>query len=73
MFGLQPTHVLIIVVIALIFFGPNRLPDLARSIGKSMREFQDALKEGAQNPSAEIKAPSTDKPVSPTQESNSHQ
>lgn len=61
MFGLQPTHILIIVVVALLFFGPNRLPELARSIGTAMREFQDAMKEGAQSSSEQaIKATSTE-------------
>lgn len=45
MFGLQPTHLLIIVAVALFFFGPTRLPELARSLGKAMREFQSAVKE----------------------------
>ncbi len=57
MFGLQPTHILIIVIVALLFFGPKRLPELARSIGKSMKEFQAAMKEGANNSSGEKPKP----------------
>jgi TatA/E family protein of Tat protein translocase len=39
------TEFLVILAIALIFFGPRRLPGIAQSIGKSLREFQKALNE----------------------------
>jgi sec-independent protein translocase protein TatA len=42
MFGLQPWHLIVILAAALVFFGPSRLPEVARSLGKSIREFRDA-------------------------------
>ena len=42
MFGLQPLHLIVILVIALIIFGPSRLPEIGRAVGKSIREFRDA-------------------------------
>lgn len=39
----SPTHLLFIAAIALIVLGPKRLPELARALGKGMREFRDAL------------------------------
>ncbi len=42
MFGLQPWHLLAILGIALIVFGPARLPELGNAIGRSLREFRDA-------------------------------
>ncbi|MGD8698253.1 MAG: twin-arginine translocase TatA/TatE family subunit [Gemmatimonadales bacterium] len=39
------TEFVVILAIALIFFGPRRLPGLAQTIGKSLREFQKALNE----------------------------
>ncbi len=42
MFGLQPWHLIVILAIALIVFGPSRLPEIGKSIGNSIREFRDA-------------------------------
>jgi len=39
------TEFIVILAIALIFFGPRRLPGIAQSLGKSLREFQKALNE----------------------------
>ncbi len=54
MFGqlLQPTHLLLIVVIALFIFGPNKLPQLGASIGKSIRELRKGL-DGIADPAAQ--------------------
>ena len=41
---LQPTHLFFILLIVLIIFGPGKLPDLGRSLGKGIREFKDAMK-----------------------------
>ena len=38
-----PLELIVILVIALIFLGPKRLPDAARSLGTGVREFRDSL------------------------------
>ncbi|MBA3422740.1 MAG: twin-arginine translocase TatA/TatE family subunit [Thermoleophilaceae bacterium] len=38
-----PMEIVIALILALIVFGPKRLPDLGRSVGKGMREFKGAL------------------------------
>lgn len=43
----QPMHVLFILVIALIFFGPGKLPELGAGLGKGIREFRKAMADGA--------------------------
>lgn len=43
MFGLGYQELLIIMVIVLILFGANRLPDLARSLGSSLKEFKKGV------------------------------
>jgi sec-independent protein translocase protein TatA len=40
----QPMHLILILVIALIIFGPEKLPELGEGLGKSIREFKKALK-----------------------------
>lgn len=39
-------EILLIIVLILILFGAKRIPELARSIGKGVREFRKAMKEG---------------------------
>ena len=39
----QPTHLLLILLIALIIFGPRRLPELGRSLGTAIRDFKQGL------------------------------
>lgn len=42
MFGIGPTELLVILVVALLVLGPKRLPELARSLGKGLAEFRRA-------------------------------
>ena len=39
-------EVLVILFIVLLIFGANRLPDLAKGMGKSIKNFKDAVREG---------------------------
>jgi sec-independent protein translocase protein TatA len=45
MFGLGYQELLLILVIVLILFGAQRLPDLARSLGSSVKEFKKGVTE----------------------------
>lgn len=45
MFNIGPTEVLVILAIALLVVGPKRLPELGKTVGKSMREFRRAQEE----------------------------
>jgi sec-independent protein translocase protein TatA len=57
----QPMHLLVILGIALLVFGPRKLPELGKGLGESIRGFKDALNSGAANPAP----PSEPKPPSP--------
>ena len=44
------TELLIILVIAVVIFGANRLPELGRGLGKGIRNFKDATRDAAEEP-----------------------
>ena len=52
----QPMHLLIIFGIALLVFGPKKLPELGKGIGEGIRGFKSAMKE----PAGEQPAPNVD-------------
>lgn len=39
-----PSHILIVLVVALLIFGPRRLPELGGAVGNTIREFQRSMK-----------------------------
>jgi sec-independent protein translocase protein TatA len=43
---LQPTHLFFILLIVLILFGPGKLPELGKGLGKGIKEFKDAIRGG---------------------------
>jgi TatA/E family protein of Tat protein translocase len=55
MFNIGLPELLIIVAIALIVFGPNKLPELAKAFGRAMREFKKATEEVKESFEAETK------------------
>jgi sec-independent protein translocase protein TatA len=48
---LQPTHLILILGIALLTFGPRKLPELGQGLGKGIRGFRDALRGISVDPS----------------------
>jgi sec-independent protein translocase protein TatA len=40
---LQPTHLLLILVVALLVLGPKRLPEVGRAVGRGLRDFRHAI------------------------------
>lgn len=85
MFGLQPIHIVIIVVLAVLLFGPKKLPEFGKSLGRSIREFKSASKDitddfksavseegedAAKKEAAKKEAPKVE-PAAPTQASQS--
>ncbi|GAM08546.1 sec-independent protein translocase protein TatA [Geobacter sp. OR-1] len=56
MFGIGMPELIIILVIALIVIGPQKLPDIARSLGKGLAEFKRASDDFRQGISEEARA-----------------
>ncbi len=72
---LQPTHLLIILVIILIVFGAGKLPEVGGGLGKSINEFRKGVKEatGGDEAVAESSAPTiTAKPLQSTATATGH-
>ena len=61
---LGPAELLVILAVVLLLFGAKRLPEIARSLGKSSREFKKGMRDGAdddedaKNESAQTKSDS---------------
>lgn len=45
MFNIGPAEMIVILVIALIVFGPKRLPEIGRTVGRSLQQFREATKD----------------------------
>lgn len=59
---LQPLHLLVILAIALLIFGPSKLPELGKGMGSAIRGFKEGLKDQPAAPKAgENSAASTEK------------
>jgi sec-independent protein translocase protein TatA len=50
----QPMHLLIIFGIALLVFGPKKLPELGKGLGESIRGFKSAMKADEEKPGNDI-------------------
>lgn len=60
MFGLRAQELLIILLIVLLIFGARKLPDLARSLGASAKEFRKGIEAGSEEDTDEQKSDSSE-------------
>ncbi len=47
MFGLGMPELVLVLIVALLLFGPKRLPELGKSLGRAIASFKEGLKEGS--------------------------
>lgn len=55
---LQPRHLLVILVIAIVFFGPKKLPELGKGLAQGIRSFKDSFK--SDTPEDKVVTPKSD-------------
>ena len=61
--GLQPWHWVIVIAVFVLLFGAKKLPDAARSLGKSMRIFKSEIKEMQSDSKPDAAAPPAATPI----------
>jgi sec-independent protein translocase protein TatA len=52
----QPMHLLVVLFIALLVFGPKKLPELGKGLGDGIRSFKDSMRQKDESPSVEASA-----------------
>jgi len=57
MFGLGPTELIIILVIALVIFGPSRLPKIGQSVGQALKAVRDSTDKVTEEVSKSLETP----------------
>jgi sec-independent protein translocase protein TatA len=61
---IQPTHLIFILVVALIVLGPKRLPEVGRSLGRGLRDFRQGM-QGVEAEARGVFRDATDEPEQP--------
>jgi TatA/E family protein of Tat protein translocase len=61
MFLREPSHILILLLVVIVLFGAKRLPDSARSLGRSLRIFKSEVKELNKDEDKKGDAPTAEK------------
>ena len=63
MFGMGPTELIVILVVALLIFGPGKLPEIGGALGRGIRDFRKAIEnKGADEETRATDAAPSDKP-----------
>lgn len=62
------TGLIVILVVALLIFGPKRLPEIGRSLGKGMKEFKDSITGRDDQPAAQLPPSAETAPPTPARE-----
>ena len=52
---LQPSHLLLIALVAILVFGPSKIPDLGKGIGEGIKNFKKGMKEATDSVKEETK------------------
>ncbi len=61
-FGLQPIHLIVVAIAALLIFGPSKLPEIGRGVGRAITEFRRGAKEMSETFMDEVHQPDEEQP-----------
>ena len=64
----QPMHLLVILIIVLLIFGPKKLGDLGKGLGEGIRNFKSSMNEGNTTKSADANQTTTTATTTTTEE-----
>ena len=65
--NIGPFELIVVLVIALLIFGPKKLPGLGRSLGTGMREFKESITGSNKDDDDKLVASGDDEPITPEQ------
>jgi sec-independent protein translocase protein TatA len=54
---LQPSHLLLIALVAILVFGPSKIPELGKGLGEGIKNFKKGMKEATEAVNKEASAP----------------
>ena len=57
MLGIQPIHIIVVIVVALLIFGPERLPQIGRDLARTLNEFRKGADEMTRSFTEEVAKP----------------
>ena len=65
---LTPTHLILVLIVALLVFGPRKLPELGKGLGEGLKGFKDGIKGGPEPTAKQDATPSQTKnePIQPS-------
>jgi sec-independent protein translocase protein TatA len=62
---LQPSHLLLIALVAILVFGPSKIPELGKGLGEGIKNFKKGMKEATEAVNKEANAPSAESTTEP--------
>jgi sec-independent protein translocase protein TatA len=65
-FRIEPLDIVLILIVALLIFGPSRLPEIGRGIGKALNEFHKGTKGMVEGFTEEVSSPTPKPPPPPS-------
>jgi len=63
---LTPTHLVLVLIVALLVFGPRKLPELGKGLGEGLKGFKDGIKGGPEPAAKQDVSQPKNEPIQPS-------